>query len=95
LKCRGCGSCCRVEGKVWLSIADVDRLAGHFNVSDINGLRKLGMVKNFCLAERENLECIFLEGNRCAIHHIKPDQCRASPPGGRLCLQARNKHGLP
>jgi Fe-S-cluster containining protein len=73
----------------------LDRLARHFGVSDLAGLRKLGVVKHVCLEERENLECVFLEGNRCAVHHIKPDQCRASPPGGRLCREARKKHGLP
>ena len=95
MKCLQCGSCCRVEGKVWLSLEDVARLVDHCGVQDMEELRKIGIMKNTYLAEKDHYECIFLEGNRCAVHHIKPDQCRLSPPGGRLCREARWKCGLP
>ena len=35
------------------------------------------------LEEKENGECIFLEGAECAIHAVKPGQCRTFPDGWR------------
>ncbi len=35
------------------------------------------------LGEKENGECVFLLGNECVIHPVKPAQCRAFPDGWR------------
>jgi Fe-S-cluster containining protein len=35
--------------------------------------------KGLALADKPNGECIFLEGNDCAVQAAKPRQCRAFP----------------
>lgn len=35
--------------------------------------------RGLALAEKPNGECIFLEGNDCAVQPVKPQQCRDFP----------------
>jgi uncharacterized protein len=84
-----CGRCCtgtsdpEVHGGVWLSSADVHRLANFY------GCSYLQFVDRYCdedaegsisLKEEESGRCRFLtEDKRCKVHEAKPTQCRTYP----------------
>lgn len=49
--------------------------------------------QGLALEERGNGECVFLEGNNCAVQPVKPQQCRDFPnlwtfPGAELKCKA-------
>lgn len=88
--CAMCGNCCRGEGYVRVTPADVDamskllgvsrdaflaaytrdpEIADHSEVGDLWLIDKPG----------PEMECIFLEGNRCRVHAAKPIQCIGFP----------------
>lgn len=79
IDCTKCANCCR-HVSPYLSAADIDRLAGHLNLSD-NALREKYLVKSdegdeFYL---NTLPCPFLEGNLCTVYASRPDACRSYP----------------
>lgn len=78
----GCAKCCEVSGYVYLSEADVTRIAAYLELSQADfesrhvyrtrhsrRLRKPGRGK----------QCGFLKDKRCSIHPVKPVQCRLFP----------------
>jgi Fe-S-cluster containining protein len=77
-----CAKCCEVSGYVYLSEADVTRIAGYLGLPQASfeeqyvyrtkhsrRLRKPGRGK----------QCGFLSGKQCSIHAVKPVQCRLFP----------------
>lgn len=93
--CRQCGACCRIRGFVRVSAEEIDRIASFLRVDPHAFVeeytRLAGNRRGIELGEKENGECVFLRGNECAIHPVKPAQCRNFPvvwryPGvGELC----------
>ena len=78
--CLRCGGCCRGEGGIVLTEADVDRLCGHLGmdrpafaaayVETVSGKNRLRTdAKGWCI--------FFTEG--CSVHPAKPTICRAWP----------------
>jgi Fe-S-cluster containining protein len=83
--CRMCGSCCGLD--VRMTEHDLRRIESHRpdQAKKTQWIRKNGSaVENglyspaFADANRQT-HCIFLEGNRCSIHEVKPLQCRLYP----------------
>jgi Fe-S-cluster containining protein len=81
-RCTACGACCTgAPGHVWVEDADVERMA------QAKGLtvrqfrkrfaRKVG--KRWSLRERENGDCVLLEGKRCSVYSSKPARCSTFP----------------
>jgi len=85
--CTRCGSCCGgAPGYVWVQTTDVNRIAGHLNLTPDEFVRK--HVRNIgrgrSLRELHNGDCEFLERlsdgrTRCRIHEVRPVQCRTWP----------------
>ncbi len=82
-ECQRCGACCRIEGQVRLTDADVVRLAeflgqpiGEF-ISQFTNLARdrRGLV----LKEQPSGACIFLEDAACRVNPAKPQQCQDFP----------------
>jgi hypothetical protein len=77
MACTECGECCRRHNEgVRITHADAERLARH------DGLAREEFLKTVH-EEREDYvmsqPCRYLQGNRCAIHVLKPDVCRSYP----------------
>lgn len=79
----GCSKCCEVSGFVYLTEADLTRIAGHL------GLDQLQFERRFVYRTRhqrrlrkprgKSRQCPFLQDSRCSIHPVKPVQCRLFP----------------
>lgn len=82
-KCTGCGGCCTgTPGYVYLSEADLHKLAAHFNITPKE------FVENYARQEGEfyvlldrpgSYDCTFLKDKRCSVYEARPTQCRTFP----------------
>ena len=80
--CRpGCVACCAQKGFVYLTDADAGRIA------EFLGMTAQAFEKRYCYRTRNQLrlrvpreaQCHFLGSGGCAIHPVKPVQCRIFP----------------
>lgn len=77
----GCTACCEQKGFVYLTEADIVRIADflHIGVEDFE--------RKFCYRTRNKVRlrvprdanCHFLHSGGCSIHPAKPTQCRIFP----------------
>ena len=76
---------------------EIPRIAGFLEMEEaafIARYTRLRMSrKGLSLIEKENHECIMLDGNACRIHQVKPGQCAGFPnkwnfPGWRQVCEA-------
>lgn len=89
--CLGSGACCISRdgyGYVYLTGADIVRLAAHFEVSpDWLKLEWLDYdqdAEQYCLPEKntnksDSIPCVFLEQSKCTVYEARPTQCRTWP----------------
>lgn len=84
--CSRCSLCCRFEsGYVFLSGADIRRLAVHLQISDNDVIEQycrivdIGGIKRVSLAEQANYDCIFWQNGECSVYAARPLQCRNFP----------------
>ena len=81
--CRpGCVNCCKRPGDVFLTLADRDRIAASL------GLTPDAFERRYCDRDEDGTlhltnpapdSCHFLLEEGCAIHEVKPLQCRTFP----------------
>ncbi len=84
--CHQCGNCCRGDGFVELTEADISAMARSF------GMKEPEFLERYCQYHKpsrrwhlidqgdELQSCIFLtEDNRCRVHTAKPEQCEGFP----------------
>ena len=77
----GCTECCRQKGFVYLTEADVPRMATFL------GMTQAGFEARYVYRTRNRTRlriprgnnCTFLKSDGCSIHAAKPTQCRAFP----------------
>ncbi|MBZ5585921.1 MAG: YkgJ family cysteine cluster protein [Acidobacteriia bacterium] len=77
----GCTACCRQQGFVYLSEPDLRRIA------EFLGVTPAAFEKQYVYRTRKRLrlrvprasQCYFLGEAGCAIHPVKPAQCRIFP----------------
>lgn len=86
--CTACGGCCHLGNKhVFLTIHDVQRISSKFQLSANEWGQQYCRIRVhhkqnarlLVLRKKANGECIFLAGEKCSIHDVKPLQCRNSP----------------
>ena len=98
--CRRCGNCCRVAGYVRLAAGEPASIAARLGLSEREFADRYAVLTAdraaLSLAEKPDGACVFLDGgNACAIHAVKPRQCRDFPAGWRfsdwntICAAAR------
>lgn len=96
-ECERCTACCRWPGDVRLEDEEIGRIAQFLELEEevfIERFTRLRMNrKGLSLLERENHECVMLDGDACRIHLVKPEQCRGFPnrwnfPGWREVCKA-------
>ncbi len=88
-ECTRCGACCDgAPGHVWVSIPDCQRIAAALDLAPpqftTRHVRRVGT--RLSLLEEQNGDCEFLVhdqggGTKCAIHQVRPVQCRTWPFG--------------
>jgi hypothetical protein len=77
----GCTACCEQKGFVYLTEADLPRIA------EFVGMKPGDFERKFCYRTRNLLRlripkesnCRFLRDGGCSIHAVKPTQCRTFP----------------
>ena len=77
-KCSQCGICCSL---FLINLNEEEYYSGKY----ITQFKKYGLINNFrkaaacganILKRKENGDCIYLKGNECSIHKIRPKVCR-------------------
>jgi Fe-S-cluster containining protein len=77
----GCTECCRQQGFVYLTEADLQRAAKFLGMSTrAFGRKFVYRTRNLRrLRVPGKVHCHFLKDGGCSIHQAKPTQCRAFP----------------
>ena len=97
LECQRCTACCRWPGQVRLTAAEITRLAEFKGLSETDFIQQYTRLRwdrgGLALQEQPEGACIFLDGERCAVQPVKPQQCREFPnlwnfPGFEKTCQA-------
>jgi len=82
-ECQRCTACCRWPGQVRLTDEEIARLAAFKNMSQDEFIQRFTHLRQdrrgLSLQEKQNGECIFLEGENCSVQSVKPQQCRDFP----------------
>ncbi|HEX9047745.1 MAG TPA: YkgJ family cysteine cluster protein [Verrucomicrobiae bacterium] len=85
IQCQRCTACCRWPGHVVLSDAEIAKLAAFLGSTEHEFIQKFTRLRHdrrgLSLIEKPNGDCIFLEGNSCAVQAVKPLQCLDFPNG--------------
>lgn len=82
-ECTKCGLCCRGQGRVEVSDAEIERLAKRQGLSP-EQFREVytrkGRRGRIDLRDKKNADCIFFkEGQGCTVYEDRPVQCRTYP----------------
>ena len=93
--CQRCTACCKWPGDVRLEDDEITRIAEFLDLAEAEFIECFTRLRSnrqgLSLVEKDNHECIMLEGGACRIHPVKPGQCDGFPnkwnfPGWRkLC----------
>ncbi len=63
--------------------AEITRLAAFLDLGEFDFIQRFTRLRadrrGLALKEKPNGECVFLEGNACAVQPVKPQQCRDFP----------------
>ncbi len=96
--CQRCTACCKWPGDVRLEEEELAPIAAFLGMEEGTFIDRYTRLRTnrqgLSLIEKENHECIMLEGNGCRIHEVKPEQCRGFPnkwnfPGWRQVCEAK------
>jgi Fe-S-cluster containining protein len=99
--CQRCTACCKWPGDVRLEDDEILPIARHLGLAEAEFLDRYVRLRTnrqgLSLIEKENHECIMLDGDSCRIHAVKPEQCRGFPnkwnfPGWQKVCDAK---GIP
>jgi Fe-S-cluster containining protein len=81
--CQRCTACCRWPGDVRLEDDEIARIAAFLGLPEAAFIQQFTRLRanrrGLSLMERENHECVMLDGDACRIHPVKPDQCAGFP----------------
>jgi uncharacterized protein len=95
--CQRCTNCCRWPGFVRLTNEDITRIAAYLKQSEFRFIQTYTRLRphrdGLALQDRGDGSCVFLDGQSCAIHPVKPAQCAGFPnewrfPGWRSVCEA-------
>lgn len=81
--CQRCTACCKWPGDVRIEDDEIAPIAAYLQLSETEFLDRYTRLRSnrqgLSLLEKDNHECIMLEGNSCLIHAVKPSQCAGFP----------------
>lgn len=77
----GCVRCCDKKGFVYLTEADLHRIASALSLSaaEFESRFVYRTRRTLRLRSPRRRNCYFLTSSGCSIHPVKPEQCRAYP----------------
>jgi Fe-S-cluster containining protein len=82
-RCTGCGKCCSgASGSVYLSKADLERLADFFRLPVGKFARRYTQVlkgRRVLINAPASNDCVFLADKACSVYDARPTQCRTYP----------------
>ena len=82
-ECQRCTACCRWPGEVRLAEGEVARLAAFKDLGQVEFIQRFTRPtkdrSGLSLQEKQNGECVFLDGGDCSVQPVKPQQCRDFP----------------
>lgn len=82
-ECQRCTACCRWPGDVRVGDDEISRLAAHCRIGENDFIQRYTRLsrdrRGLSLIEKANGECVFLDGDKCAVQPVKPQQCRDFP----------------
>lgn len=95
--CQRCGNCCRWPGEVPVTDGEITKIAEFLGmelydfVAEYTELRRNRT--GLTIREKDNSECVFLDGIECKIQPVKPGHCAGFPnrwnfPGWRKVCEA-------
>jgi Fe-S-cluster containining protein len=81
--CDRCTACCRWPGQVRIDEEEIARMARFLGETEFDFIQKYTRLaedrQGLALQDKQNGECIFLQGNECVVNAVKPQQCRDFP----------------
>jgi hypothetical protein len=95
--CQRCTNCCKWPGDVRIESGEIPAIATFLGIGEREFIDRFTRLRTnrqgLSLIEKENHECIMLEGKACRIHPVKPAQCAGFPnkwnfPGWRQVCEA-------
>lgn len=95
--CQRCGNCCRWPGEVPITEEETARIADFLGLDLYDFVARFTEVRRnrtgLTIREKENDECVFLDGIECKIQPVKPVHCAGFPnrwnfPGWRKVCEA-------
>ena len=95
--CQRCTNCCKWPGDVRLEADELAPIAAFLGLTEADFIQRFTRLRanrqGLSLIEKENHECIMLDGRACRIHPVKPGQCAGFPnkwnfPGWRQVCEA-------
>lgn len=77
----GCTNCCEVHGWVYMTERDLKRIARYLHMSPrrFEGQYVYRTAHRLRLRKPRHSQCHFLTDDGCAVHPVKPTQCRLFP----------------
>ncbi|MCU0777555.1 MAG: YkgJ family cysteine cluster protein [Akkermansiaceae bacterium] len=95
--CQRCTNCCKWPGDVRVEEDEIAPIAAFLGLSEAEFIGQYTRLRSnrmgLSLIEKQNHECVMLDGNACRIHPVKPAQCAGFPnkwnfPGWREVCEA-------
>ncbi len=81
--CQRCTACCKWPGDVRIEEGEIAEIAKFLGISESEFLAVYTRLRTnrqgLSLLEKDNHECVMLEGGGCRIHPVKPAQCAGFP----------------
>ncbi len=81
--CTQCGQCCTGSaGSVWVSQADIKRLAAFLDIPPGRFVRRYTRMVNgerILIDNAPSTDCVFLRDRTCTVYEGRPTQCRTYP----------------
>ncbi|MDP8248927.1 MAG: YkgJ family cysteine cluster protein [Candidatus Tritonobacter lacicola] len=78
-----CAECCSWRGYVYLTEGEVKRVAAFLGIGIYDFTERYTRLSDdrlkLSLKEKENGECVFLEGKTCSVYPVRPEQCAEFP----------------
>ena len=80
-QCRACGQCCHGEGGIGVTPAESSSLAAFLGLSVTEFEERFTRLRHGRREVRVDATgaCMFLQGDLCGVHRVKPSVCRAWP----------------
>ena len=82
--CQRCTACCKWAGDVCVEDEEVTRIAAYLGIEENEFVEEYTRIRanrtGLSLIDKEDsTECIMLDGDKCRIHEVKPEQCKGFP----------------